>query len=214
MKADKAGVSVKMVTGDNVETATAIAKEANILPPTYKKELFPYAVMEGPEFRSMIEFTEDPTEEPEEGENTDTAKAKKIRPKKVRNLEKFKEITDQLHVLSRSTPEDKFMLVTGLMQLDNCVAVTGDGANDAPALRKANVGLAMNLVGTDVAKEAADIILIDDNFCSIITAVKWGRNIYDCVRKFIQFQLTVNIVALALCFVGAVLVHKSPLTAV
>lgn len=120
----------------------------------------------------------------------------------------------ELRVLARSSPEDKFKLVTGLKQLEKCVAVTGDGTNDAPALRAAHVGLAMNLVGTDVAKEAADIMLLDDNFVSIITAVKWGRNIYDSIRKFIQFQLTVNIVALILCFLGSVILNKSPLTSV
>lgn len=123
-------------------------------------------------------------------------------------------MTKELCVLARSSPEDKFKLVTGLKQLEKCVAVTGDGTNDAPALRAAHVGLAMNLVGTDVAKEAADIMLLDDNFVSIITAVKWGRNIYDSIRKFIQFQLTVNIVALILCFLGSVILNKSPLTSV
>lgn len=73
------------------------------------------------------------------------------------------------------------------MELGNIVAVTGDGANDGPALRKADVGFAMGESGCDIAKEAADIILIDDNFSSIITACKWGRNIYNCIRKFIQF---------------------------
>lgn len=90
-------------------------------------------------------------------------------------------------MLARASPEDKFILVTGLKQLDNVVAVTGDGTNDAPALRKADVGFAMGIAGSDVCKESADIILLDDNFSSIITACKWGRNIYNCIRKFIQF---------------------------
>lgn len=99
----------------------------------------------------------------------------------------FNKISRKLKVLSRATPEDKFLLVTGLIDQGNIVAVTGDGTNDAPALRKSDVGFAMGEAGSDVAKEAADIILIDDNFSSIITAVKWGRNIYDSIRKFIQF---------------------------
>jgi Ca2+ transporting ATPase len=110
--------------------------------------------------------------------------------------------------LGRSTPEDKYMLVLGLRDLGSVVAVTGDGTNDAPALKKADVGFAMGIAGTEVAKEAADIILLDDNFQSIVTAVKWGRNIFSNVRKFLQFQLVINIGAILIMIVGTV--AKSP----
>jgi P-type Ca2+ transporter type 2B len=96
------------------------------------------------------------------------------------------------------------MLVTGLRDNGATVAVTGDGTNDAPALKRADVGFAMGISGTEVAKEAADIILLDDNFASIVTAVKWGRNIFSCVRKFLQFQLVINIGAIIILIVGSV----------
>ena len=115
--------------------------------------------------------------------------------------------------MARSRPEDKYALVTGLIERDCVVAVTGDGTNDAPALKKADVGFAMN-TGTDVAKEAADIVLLDDNFASIVRAAMWGRNIYDNIKKFLQFQLTVNIVAVSITLVSSAILRESMLTSV
>ncbi len=106
-------------------------------------------------------------------------------------------------MVARCRPEDKYAMVIGLIANRCCVAVTGDGTNDAPALKKADVGFAMGNAGTEVAREAADIILLDDNFTSIVQAVKWGRNIFDSVRKFLQFQLTINVVAVFIVFISA-----------
>jgi len=133
---------------------------------------------------------------------------------KVGNMSKFREIKKHLRVLARSSPEDKYILVTGIQDCAGVVAVTGDGTNDAPALTKADVGFSMGITGTDVAKGATDIILLDDNFSSIVVALKYGRNVYDNVRKFLQFQLTVNVVAMFIVFFGSVILKDSPLTAV
>jgi Ca2+ transporting ATPase len=112
---------------------------------------------------------------------------KPITVPEIKNFQRFQEIAKNLRVLARSAPEDKYMLVVGLKQMENVVAVTGDGTNDAPALKKADVGFAMGIAGTEVAKEAAGIILLNDNFASIVTAMKWGRNIFESIRKFLQF---------------------------
>ncbi|KTF77755.1 hypothetical protein cypCar_00019658 [Cyprinus carpio] len=125
----------------------------------------------------------------------------------------------KLRVLARSSPTDKHTLVKGIidstiLEQRQVVAVTGDGTNDGPALKKADVGFAMGIAGTDVAKEASDIILTDDNFSSIVKAVMWGRNVYDSISKFLQFQLTVNVVAVIVAFTGACITQDSPLKAV
>mmetsp|Transcript_5202 Transcript_5202/g.2959 ORF Transcript_5202/g.2959 Transcript_5202/m.2959 type:complete len:152 (+) Transcript_5202:2160-2615(+) len=113
------------------------------------------------------------------------ALGKPMREDVVRNLEEFKAIVENLDVLARSQPKDKYTLVTGLIEMGHVVAVTGDGTNDAPALKKADIGFSMGLSGTEVAKDASDIVLMDDNFASIVTACKWGRNIYDNIRRFL-----------------------------
>lgn len=198
----EAGITIRMVTGDNIDTAQSIAKRCGILRPGYAKHSADdYTILEGPEFKNLVG-----------GLVTKRQNDKEF--KVVKDLDVFKKVVASLRVMARSEPEHKFILVTGLRQLGEVVAVTGDGTNDAPALKKANVGFAMNIAGTQLAKEASDIILLDDNFASTVTAVKWGRNIYDCIRKFIQFQVTVNIVALVLAFVGACILKESPLTAV
>ncbi|KAL5598590.1 hypothetical protein BROUX41_003484 [Berkeleyomyces rouxiae] len=162
----KAGVTVRMVTGDNKITAAAIARECGIL---HEGGL----VLEGPEFRNM-------------------------------SKEKQYQIIPSLCVLARSSPEDKRILVKRLKEKGEIVAVTGDGTNDAPALKTADVGFSMGIAGTEVAKEASAIILMDDNFTSIINALKWGRAVNDAVKRFLQFQLTVNVTAVLLTFISAV----------
>lgn len=172
-----AGVSVRMVTGDNVVTAKAIATDCGI----YTDGI----VMEGPVFRNLGEA-------------------------------EMKEVLPRLQVLARSSPEDKRILVTQLRALGEIVAVTGDGTNDGPALKAADIGFSMGIAGTEVAKEASSIILMDDNFASILTALMWGRAVNDAVRKFLQFQITVNITAVLITFVSAVANEsmRSVLTAV
>lgn len=105
-------------------------------------------------------------------------------------------------------------MVDGINRLGHVVGVTGDGANDAPALMRADIGLAMGITGTQVAKNASDIVLLDDNFKSIVRAVVWGRNVYLSIRKFLQFQLTVNLVAVCVTLASAVIIKQSVFTAV
>ncbi|KAJ1957938.1 plasma membrane calcium [Dispira parvispora] len=163
-----AGVMVRMVTGDNVHTARAIATQCGI----YKPEEGGL-IMEGPHFRALSE-------------------------------EEKNAVIPRLQVLARSSPDDKKSLVDWLRNAKQVVAVTGDGTNDGPALKAADIGFSMGISGTEVAKEASSIILMDDNFASIVKAMMWGRCVNDAVRKFLQFQLTVNVTAVLLAFITAV----------
>ncbi|POM62649.1 Calcium-translocating P-type ATPase, PMCA-type [Phytophthora palmivora] len=172
----RAGIMVRMVTGDNIHTASAIAKQCGIMTEDG-------VALEGPVFRAM-------------------------------SVEEVSKLIPRLQVLARSSPDDKFRLVNLLKDRSEVVGVTGDGTNDAPALRTADVGMAMGITGTDLAKEASDIIIMDDKFSSIRKAVLWGRCVYDNIRKFLQFQLTVNIVALVVTFVSAVTGKEPPLNSV
>ena len=203
-----------MVTGDNKLTARAIAKECGIIEAGDENSL----VLEGKEFIEMIggvicENCHESTncKCPLDEEASKKEGGKKIRKDIIKNGSEFDRIYPNLDVLARSRPEDKYALVTGLKERQHIVAATGDGTNDAPALKKADVGFAMGIAGTEVARDAADIILLDDNFSSIVKAVLWGRNIYDSIRKFLQFQLTVNVVAVTITLIGAAIIKQDVL---
>ncbi|XP_059879038.1 plasma membrane calcium-transporting ATPase 2 isoform X3 [Lagenorhynchus albirostris] len=190
-KCQRAGITVRMVTGDNINTARAIAIKCGIIHPGED-----FLCLEGKEFNRRIRNEKGEIEQ-----------------------ERIDKIWPKLRVLARSSPTDKHTLVKGIIDSTHTeqrqvVAVTGDGTNDGPALKKADVGFAMGIAGTDVAKEASDIILTDDNFSSIVKAVMWGRNVYDSISKFLQFQLTVNVVAVIVAFTGACITQDSPLKAV
>ncbi|CAL5330671.1 unnamed protein product [Camellia sinensis] len=172
-----AGIKVRMVTGDNINTAKAIAKECGILTDDG-------IAIEGSDFRD-------------------------------KTTQEMKEIIPRLQVMARSLPLDKHKLVAHLRtEFKEIVAVTGDGTNDAPALHEADIGLAMGIAGTEVAKENADVVIMDDNFKTIVNVAKWGRSVYINIQKFVQFQLTVNIVALMINFISACISGSAPLTAV
>ena len=161
-----AGIEVKMLTGDNIVTATAIAEELELL-----------------------------------GEG-----GKAVEASYLENLsdEEFAKVLPAVRVIARSTPLLKMRVVKQLKSEGNVVAVTGDGINDAPALKNADVGIAMGISGTEVSKEAADIVLLNDSFSTIVTTVKWGRGIYENFKRFIQFQLTVNVASVLTVFICAI----------
>jgi len=183
LQSQSAGVTVRMVTGDNIHTAIAIAKKCNI----YRDNGVDYA-MTGPDFREMY----------------------------VNDRARLIELLPRLRVLARSSPKDKHILV-GLLQdeMGDVVGVTGDGTNDAPALKLADVGFAMD-AGTDIAKGASDMVLLDNNFATVVTAIRWGRAVNDNIRKFLQFQLAINVAGVGLTLIGSLAssTSKEPFTPV
>ena len=170
-----AGVGVKILTGDNIITAVAIAEELGLM--TAGK-----IALEAKDIEEM----------------TDAQLSEKL---------------PDICVIARSTPTVKMRVVKLLKELGNVVAVTGDGINDAPALKNADVGIAMGISGTEVSKEASDIVLLGDSFATIVKAVEWGRNIYENFKRFISFQLTVNIASVICVFVSVLMGLKAPFTA-
>lgn len=170
-----AGIDLKMLTGDNIVTAAAIANELHLL----------------------------------NDEN------RVVEAKDLENLsnKELADILPQIRVIARSTPIIKMRVVNALKSRGNVVAVTGDGINDAPAIKNADVGIAMGISGTEVSKEASDIVLLDDSFSTIIKAVQWGRGIYENFQRFIQFQLTVNLSSVVVVLFSILAGFKSPFSA-
>ena len=154
----RAGIKVKMITGDQKMTATAIASELNIA-------------------------------------STSSLDGKKLA---ALSDEELVSVSGGVSVYSRVTPDQKMRIVSSLQEQGEIVAMTGDGVNDAPALSGANIGIAMGIAGTDVAKDAADMVLQDDNFANIVHAVEEGRKIYQNIRNFVRYQVSTNVAAVSL----------------
>ena len=171
----EAGIDLKILTGDNIVTASAIASELHLLDEKH------IAVEAG-----TLEKMSD---------------------------REFAEALSKIRVIARSTPLVKMRVVNTLKSLGSVVAVTGDGINDAPAIKNADVGIAMGVTGTEVSKEAGDIVLLDDSFSTIVKAVQWGRGIYENFQRFIQFQLTVNLSSVVVVLASILLGFKTPFTA-
>ena len=195
-KCRAAGIEVKMITGDNVETARAIACDIGLIDRRDAVIDEPgAAVLTSPKFNACY------TEMEERKKSGDAAGAEELAARLA-----------SMRVLARARPLDKYKMVELLQSRGQVVAVTGDGTNDAPALKKADVGLAMGIAGTEVAKEASKIVLLDDSFATIVKAVQWGRSLYENIQRFIQFQLTINVSALTIAFLGPFFGVKPPFT--
>ena len=258
-KCEKASVNVIIVTGDNIVTATSIAKSCGILSndidldnletkdiepdpdllydKSKKDEYLEMVLREQPRVLTGDTFYEiigglickecdkdinlckcPRTEEEakklaEKEDNEDNEDVLDIKKEKVKNMKNFKKITRNLKVIARSQPIHKYALILGLKSLKNVVAVTGDGTNDAPSLSKSDVGIAM-FSGTDIAKDASDIVLMNNNFSGIIVAIIYGRNIYKNIRKFLQFQLSVNFSACLTVFFCSIIGNETPITGI
>ncbi|HKB36717.1 MAG TPA: cation-translocating P-type ATPase, partial [Gemmataceae bacterium] len=197
----RAGIEVKMITGDNVETARAIACDIGLIDrrdaPIDTEDA---VILTSPKFNELFAQLK----ELKEGGDGN--------PEATRQREELTRRLSSLRVLARARPLDKYKMVDLLQGRDEVVAVTGDGTNDAPALKKADVGLAMGIAGTEVAKEASKIVLLDDAFSTIVKAVQWGRSLYENIQRFIQFQLTINVSALTIAFLGPFFGVRPPFT--
>lgn len=171
-----AGIDVMMITGDHLETATAIAKDLGIA------ESHDQAIM-GKELNDMTE-------------------------------EEIRDVVKTKRVYARVSPENKVQIVEALRQNGHIVSMTGDGVNDAPALKKADIGVAMGITGTDVSKNTAEVILTDDNFATIVHAVEEGRVIYNNIKNFVSFLLSCNIGEVLIIFIAILIGLPIPLTAI
>ena len=171
----EAGIEVKMLTGDNIRTARAIANELHMLEDGH-------IAVEAADIEAMSD-------------------------------EELSDALGRIQVIARSTPLVKMRVVKLLKARGNVVAVTGDGINDAPAIKNADVGIAMGIAGTEVTKEASDMVLLDDSFSTILKAVQWGRGIYENFKRFIQFQLTVNVSSVIVVVFSILAGFEAPFTA-
>lgn len=169
---NRAGIAIKILTGDNEQTAYAIAKELKVA-------IEPSQVINASELDKMSE-------------------------------QKLKAMLKKVTVVARSTPATKLKIVKALKEMGEVVAVTGDGVNDAPAIKHADVGVAMGITGSEITKEAADVILIDDSFATVVKAISFGRNVYTNLQRFILFQLSVNFSALLFVTVCAIFGMNAP----
>jgi Ca2+-transporting ATPase len=183
-----AGIRVVMITGDSLPTAQAIAARIGLL--GGKHGLYSDAQHE------PLSGSQDVLDGAELGEMDDTQLSYALK---------------STAVFARATPEQKYRIVTAFMKSGEVVAVTGDGVNDSPALKKADIGVAMGITGTDVSKEVSEIVLTDDNFASIVSAIKYGRTVFNNIKSFVRYQLSTNVAALCLMFSAPLLGMPLPL---